>query len=152
MQRDDALHRPGAGFVEGHVFNKTDDRAGLAGEVSKGNDLVVVETAHQHAVDLDGAKSGRLRFPDACEHTVKAAGHAGDGGKLHGVDRVHADGDAAEAGVFQWLRQAFKQVAIGGKGQVQRAAVPLVRYRHAEFIERDAQLRQLLHHLDEAAA
>ena len=44
-------------FLQRHEFNKTNDHTLFAGEHAKRNDLIFVESAHQHTVDLYRPKS-----------------------------------------------------------------------------------------------
>ena len=59
---------------------------------------------------------------DAGQHALVAARHAGDAGEGLGVDRVHADGDAVEAGGGQRRGERFQQMAVGGERDVERVA------------------------------
>ena len=120
--RDDGLRLPGAVFFQRHELDEADDDALAAGELGEGLDLGVVESAQQHAVDLDRAQAGSLRGADAGEHALVAARHAGDAGEDLGVDRVHADGDAVQAGSLQRLGERLQQMAVGGQRDVERVA------------------------------
>ena len=53
---------------------------------------------------------------------VVSVGHAGDAGKAVGIDGVHGDGDAAESGILQRLRQIGEQMTVGGEGNIERIA------------------------------
>ena len=59
---------------------------------------------------------------DPGQHALVAAGHAGDAGEDLGVDRVHADGNAVQAGGGERRGQRLQQMAIGGEGDVERMA------------------------------
>ncbi len=125
FQRDDCVRRPVAcaggvgGFFEGHELDEAEDDSFVAGEVGEGFDLRIVEAAEKDAVDLDGAESGVLGGVDAVEDALEAVGDAGYSVKGFGVDGVHADGDAGEAGVFEGLREAGEVEAVGGEGDVE---------------------------------
>ena len=107
-------------LFERHELDEADDDVFVARELGEGFDLVVVEAAQQDAVDLDGAEAGVLGGADAVEDALEAAGNAGDAGEGFGVDRVHADGDAGEAGVFERRGEVCEQMAVGGEGDVER--------------------------------
>ena len=112
-------------------------------------DLVIVESAQQNAVDLDRSEADCLRLADARQNPVEAARNAGDRGEGLRVDGVHADGDAVQSGIFERLRQAFEQVAVGGEGDIE--GDPAGAWGSIGEIGR-AHLCQLTDHLDEAVA
>ncbi len=79
-----------------------------------------------------------LRFANACEDSVKAAGDSRDcrkGGRIHGI---HAYGNAVESRILQRLRQVVKEVPICGSVLYQEIArhLPL---RLPEFRRADRQ-------------
>ena len=120
--------RPGASFFERHEFDEAHGDAFFAGEHAEGNDLVFIEAAHQHAIHFQRPESGAAGGADAGEHLVVSVGHAGDAGEAVGIDRIHGNGDAGQAGIFQRLRQIGEQMAVGGERDVERlSAVPAVR-------------------------
>ena len=77
---------------------------------------------------------------DAGQHVVVSVGHAGDAGEAVGIDGVHADGDAAQAGILERLRHIGQQMAVGGERDVEFVAIG------------GAQLGQLADEIDHALA
>ena len=51
---------------------------------------------------------------------VVSVGYARDAGEAIGIDRIHRDRHASQAGIFQRPGEIGKQVAVGGKRDVQR--------------------------------
>ena len=90
----------------------------VAGELREGDDLVFVEAAQDDRVDLHGFEAGAFGGADAGDNRVVAIRDAGDAGEFVAVDRVHADGDAGEPGVFEWLGEVGEQMAIRGDGDI----------------------------------
>ncbi len=91
--------------------------------MGEGENLVVVEAAQQHAVDLDRAQAGSLRRADAGQHFAMAAGNAGDAVKGGCVHRIHAHRNPLQARVDESLRQAGQEMAVGGQRQVEGLVV-----------------------------
>ncbi len=118
-QGNDHLRRPEAAFFEGHEFDESHDYIFFEGEAGEGFYLIVVEAAEEHAVDFDGTKAGLLSGANAAKDCRVAAGDAGDAFEDGLVYGVHADGDAAEACVFQGLGEGFEEMAVGGDGDVE---------------------------------
>ncbi len=50
VERDNSVRRPGASFFERHEFDEAHGDAFFAREHAEGDDLIFVETAHQHAI------------------------------------------------------------------------------------------------------
>ena len=96
VERDYRVRRPDAVFFERHEFDEADDHAFFAREHAERDDLVFVESAHQHAVDLHRPQTRAAGCANAGQHVVVSVGHARDAGEAVGIDRVHADGDAAQ--------------------------------------------------------
>ena len=113
------LRRPRASFFERHEFDEAHGDAFLASEHAEGNDLVFVEAAHQDAIYFQGPQSGAAGGANSGEHVIVSAGHAGNAGEAVGIDGVHGNGDASEAGGFQGLREIGQQVAVGSEGNVE---------------------------------
>jgi hypothetical protein len=90
------------------------------------DDLVVVDAALDHGVDLDRVEPGLLGRLDAVEHPLEfvAAGHLLE---LRPVERVEADVDPPQPGVAQRLRDEAHRGAVGGHRQVDRAVRALDR-------------------------
>ena len=121
IERDYRVGRPGAVFFERHEFDEANGHAFFAREHAEGNDLIFVEAAHQHAIHFQRPQPGAARGADAGEDVIVSVGHARDAGEAVGIDCVHGDGDAGEAGIFQRLRQFGEQVAVGGERDVEWA-------------------------------
>src|ERR1700728_2407348 len=121
-QGHDQFGRPKAVFFEGHELDEADNDVVAAREMGEGFDLIVVEAAQEDAVNFDAFEAGLLRGSDTSDYGGKTAGNAGDaleGGLIYGV---HADSDAAEAGSFEGLGEAFQEMAVGGDGDVEGLA------------------------------
>src|SRR6185437_6443808 len=103
LERYNNLRRPQTAFFERHELDEAYDDVFFAGEAGKALDLVVIESAKQHAVDFERREAGCARGANAVQHGLKAARHAGDAFEGGGVDCVHAYGDAVEAGGFERL-------------------------------------------------
>ena len=94
----------------------------MAEAFGHGQDLPVVQAASHHHVDLDRREPGLGRGVDAAQHVVgreAAVAHALEHGR---VQRIQADGDTREPGALERLGLARQHAAVGGQGQVQRAA------------------------------
>src|SRR5271157_578596 len=52
VERDHDLRRPDAVFFQRHELDEADSDAFLTREAAEGGDLVVVEAAQEHAIDL----------------------------------------------------------------------------------------------------
>ena len=113
--------RPGAAFFERHEFDEAHGDAFFAREHAEGDDLVFVEAAHQHAVHFQRPQPGAARGANAGEHVIVSVGHAGDAGEAVGIDRVHGNRDAGQAGILERLREIGEQMAVGGERDVERA-------------------------------
>src|SRR5262249_19529994 len=101
---DHRVGGPGAVFLERHELDEAQDGGFATGEFNEGNDLIIVETAEQHAIHLHRTEAGGLRSSNTREDAVIAAGYAGDAGEYVRVDRVHGDSHAGEAGGAKCLR------------------------------------------------
>ena len=80
-------------------MNRTLDTS-AAPKAAKSRDLVVVDAAHQDAVELDGVEPGGHRGV----HPGKNLGErvaSRDGGKTVGLERIARDIDSAQAGPGQ---------------------------------------------------
>src|SRR5262249_37451578 len=122
--------RPHAVFFQRHELDEADHHAFLAGKAGKFHDLVVIEAAQEHAVDLHGLEACALGGANAGQHFLVSVGNAGDAGELGGMDGVHACGGAAQSGIFERKRQVFEQVAVGGDGNVRRVAIQSAKPGH----------------------
>src|ERR1017187_6209510 len=76
VEGHDDLRRPNAAFFQRHEFDETDGNAFLACKAAEGSDLIVVEAAQEHAIDLDWAEPGALCSADSGKHAFVAVGDA----------------------------------------------------------------------------
>ena len=120
IQRNDDVRRPEPIFFERHELDEADDHALLRENSAKGIDLVFVEAAQKDAVNFHRPEARSLRGAHPGEHLLKAAGNARDAREGFGIDGVHAHGNAGKARIAQRLRQAGKQMAVGGDGEIER--------------------------------
>ncbi len=140
VECDYDLRRPDAVFFQRHELDEAHGHAFFAREAAEGGDLIVVEAAQQHAVDLHRIQADTLRRANAFEHALVGVGHARDAGEALGIDRIHRDGHTGEAGIGERLRHLGQQMSVGGEGDVERLAFERL---HG---------RQLAHHIDQALA
>src|ERR1700742_4042710 len=111
-ERHNYIRRPQAIFFQGHELDKTNNHAFVSREAGEGDDLVVIEAAQQHAVDLDRPQPGALCGAQPGQHFLKAARHTGNTGEGYRVDRVHADRDAVEASLRQGRGHLSQQMPV----------------------------------------
>src|SRR5437016_1294949 len=123
VQRDHDIRGPDPVFFQRHELDETQHYAFFPGKPAEGDDLVFVEATHQDAVDLHRSQTGTLSSTNSRQHAVESVGNAGDAGKAVRVDGVHADRNAAQAGVLQRLRHLGKKMAVGSDSQVERPAM-----------------------------
>ena len=83
----------------------------LARQVHKIGDLVIVDAAEQHAVELDLCKARALRRVDAIYDVLQRT-KTRDGAKALLVQRVEADVEVRDACVAQRSGNSFEQAAI----------------------------------------
>lgn len=79
----------------------------------KGAELLVVNVAHQHRVDLNLAETGAEGGVDAVHHPAELV-LTGDGVKLAGIRAVNADVNRRQTGVTPCGDVARQTVAVGG--------------------------------------
>lgn len=139
-QRDNDFGRPEAAFFEGHELNKANDNIFFAGETGKSFDLIVIKAAQQHTVDFEGREPGGAGGANAGKNFGEATLDARDALEGRGIDGVHADGYAVQAGVLERLCKRIEQVAVSGEGEVKR------------FVVNGAEARELLNQCDDIAA
>src|ERR1700722_6977860 len=120
LERNDYFRGPQAVFFERHELDKANNHSLVTREAGKGNDLVIVEAAQQHAVPLDRTQAGSLGRTQSCQYLFEAARHPGDAGKGCRIDSVHADGDPAQSGTSERVGHFGEEMSIGGDGNVQR--------------------------------
>ena len=70
---------------------------------------------HGFADDFDGGEAGVLGGADAVADALETIGDAGDAGEDGGVDGVHADGDAVEAGSAQRAGTCGAREVVAGR-------------------------------------
>src|SRR5579884_1596189 len=99
-QWDNDLGRPYAVFFQRHEFNESHDHAFMAGEAAERRDLVVVEAAQQNAVHLHRREPGSVGGANAGEHIFVSVRNPRDAGEALGINRIHAHGRAAQAGIL----------------------------------------------------
>ena len=102
--------------------------------------LLVVGAALDHHVDLDALQPGSVRGLDAGQHVGHRKVHIVHAPEHRIVQAVEADSDAVQTRIFQSLRLACQQRAVGGERDVGRRAV------------HSAQFGQLRHQLFQALA
>jgi hypothetical protein len=139
-ERDDDLGGPEAALFKWHELDEADDDIFLAGESGKAFDLVVIEAAQEHAVDFEGREAGSAGGANTSENLGKAAFDAGNSLECSGVDGVHADCHAVEAGVLERLCKRLEQVAVGGEREVKG------------ITRQGAEAREVANQVDQAAA
>src|SRR5215510_423014 len=120
---DHHFRRPHAIFFQRHELDETHDHAFFAGETGELHNLIFIEAAQQHAVDLYRLKPSALCGTNSGKNVFKTIGHAGNAGKPDRLDRVHAHGGAPQPGGLQGRCQIGEQVAVGGDGQIELCAV-----------------------------
>ena len=82
-----------------------------------GEDLGIVHAALDDHVHLD-AESGRQRRGDARQHEVGMLSPAVHGTEDRRVERVEADGDAAQSGLRKTLCEGGQQESVGRHGHI----------------------------------
>ena len=103
---------------------KTRSKPCVAGPGDEVVELVLVDAAQRHGVDLD-REPGSLRRREPFEDRLEPAA-AGDLGELRRVERVDRDVDPAHAAIAQFAGVAGELAAIGRQGQlVERAGADM---------------------------
>ena len=87
-----------------------------------------------------GLRPGLLRRTHPGQHLLITVRHARDAGEALGIDRVHRNRHARQAGVGQRLRHFGEKMSIGGDGDVEPLAFD------------GLHLAKLAHHLDQSLA
>src|SRR5262249_27320236 len=98
---DHHVGRPHAVLFEWPGLDEANHYAFGTREFRKLDDLVFVEAAQKHAVDLHRFQAHALGFTDARQHAVIAIVYTRDTRELFGVHCVHADGRPHQAGAFE---------------------------------------------------
>src|SRR6185437_10045651 len=96
IQRDYGRGRPHSTFFKRHEFNEPHNHAFFAREHPERNDLVLVESTHQDAVDFQGPETGPSRGADSGKHVIESTWNARDPRKAVWINGVHADCDAIQ--------------------------------------------------------
>ena len=102
--------------ANGHIFDKAQVNGAIEHEPRKGRHILV-EPAHNNAVDLNGLKAPSQRRVDA-SHGLLESTQARDLSKQRRVERVERNVDAVKPGIFELRRQLGKQGAVGGERDV----------------------------------
>ena len=139
LERHNDLRRPQPALFERHELDKTHHNVFFAGEAREALDLIVVEAAQKHAIDLEWRKPRRACCANTLENHRKAARDTRDlleGRSIHGV---HAHCDPVEPRRFERDGERFQQMAVSGQSKVERIAC------------RRTQARQFLNQLNNPA-
>ena len=102
--------------ADGHVFDKAQVDGAVDGQSREGRHILV-EPAHNNAVDLNGLKAPSQRRVDASHGLLKPA-QARDLSKQRGVKCVERNVDAVKPGIFELRCQLRQQGAVGGKRDI----------------------------------
>src|SRR5579864_788084 len=129
IERDNHRRRPNSTLFERHEFDEADNHALLARKHAEGNDLVFIEVAHQHAVYFQRPQPSVTSSADSGKHMIVAAGDSGNSREAIRINRIHADGDAVQSGLFEWLRHVGEEMAVGGDGEIEGIAMRVAQHR-----------------------
>ena len=119
LPRDDAPGRPFRCAADVHVFDEPHLGLQRPAELDQIDELVVVDAADDHRVDLEGAEHamrGGHPFEDAIELV-----EAGEGLEPVAAERVEAHRDSAEPGPLQPVDLVGQQDAVRGQRKVGQA-------------------------------
>src|SRR6202162_2874791 len=116
VQRDHDTGCPDASLFERHEFDEAHHHAFLAREFAERYDLVVVEAAHQHAIDLQGIEAFALRGSDSGQDASESGWHTRYPREAFWIHSVHADCDPSQASVFEWPCHLCEKMSAGGHG------------------------------------
>src|SRR5216683_2661172 len=105
VERDHNVRRPDPVLFKRHELYEAHDHPFFARKHSEWNNLVFVEAPHQYAINFDRPETRFTCGTHSCEHMIETSGHARDAGKAVRINRVHADGDAVQAGISKRLSQ-----------------------------------------------
>ena len=84
----------------------------IAGKLGELDNLVLIETAQQHAIHLHWIESCSPGCANAGENPLKSAGDTRDARELFSIDGIHADRDAAQSCVLERLGEILEQVPV----------------------------------------
>jgi hypothetical protein len=123
--------RPYPALLERHELNEADDDTFFAGEDAKRDDLIFVEAAHEHAIHLHRPQLSTAGGTDSGEDTIKTTRDPRNPGKALGIDGIHTDRDAIQAGLLEWLRHVREEMAVGRDGKVKGISVDVAQLGQA---------------------
>ena len=114
---DEGFRSEISAVVHGHELNKADVHRILLRESGKGGNLIVVEAADQHRIDLDLFKPRGKGGFDA-GHGVFQVSDPGDVTELLRVQRVQTDVEPADTGFAQGSGKLREQCPVGGETDI----------------------------------
>ena len=114
---DDVFALPSAARVERHKFDEAHHQCLIARELGEGFEFVFVEIANDDGVDFDGREAQFPRPGNGGEQSPESIA-AGEFFKIIAVERIEAEGHAAQAGGAQGFDVFIKMKSIGGKSEV----------------------------------
>src|ERR1700675_3816585 len=112
VERNYNFRSPNAIFLQRHEFDEAHHHSLFPRELSKVNDLILIEAAQQHAIDFYRIEPRLPRCAYSRQHALVSIRHTRDARKSFGIHRVHAHRHAVESRVFQRLRDLSQQVAV----------------------------------------
>src|ERR1035441_7233659 len=134
------LRRPNAIFFERHKLDEAHHHSLGTRKHSKRNYLVLIESAHQHAINLYRIKPSLTCRAHSREHILVSIRHPSDTSKPLRINRIHADRHAVQPRVLQRLSNLRQQV-------------PVRSHRNLRLLPgQSLQLRELSHKFHDALA
>ena len=113
------LHFPAVGVAHVHEFDEAQNMA-AALEVARHVDhALVVDAAFDHHVDLERPQAHAIGFLDALQNLGHRKIDIVHRAEYRVVERIQADGDAVQTGVFQGLGFLLEQRAVGGEREIE---------------------------------
>jgi len=109
--RDHPVRGPPGGAAHIHVLDEAHLGAHPLAVLDKGHQLVVVETPHDHDVELERPEAQACHRLDPFSHAVAGVG-PGEGREALGPERIEADRHPAQARVPEGLR-LLRQQGVG---------------------------------------
>ena len=100
-----------------HVFDEADLAALIRGEFEEVHQLVVVEPADHHRVELQRPKPSRVRRRDPIPDRVQSV-PARERAEPVGPEGVEADGDPVQARLPERRRLTGEKDSVGGQGDI----------------------------------
>ena len=120
------------GAADVHVLDETQLGVVAPCELEQSLELVVIEAASDHRVELESRKPRRARRHDALEHPGELIA-PGQPQKPIAVQRVERDGDALEARLSERERVLGEQHAVGGHGELSEGLARKQLHQHREL-------------------